>query len=146
MLKHDFPNMFSTAFLTPSGGFAEASSRRLIVIDKSPELFHFILDYLRGYTIFPLLEEAVPPRWLPLRKMYENLRRDASYYGLLHLEADCARWIKRLNNDNHRQSVLKLDFAPFTHSERNSSTHHPLCSEMVFDCHLADIQFLRKRF
>jgi hypothetical protein len=142
MLKHDSPNMFSTAFLTLTG-FVEASSRRLVIVDKSPDLFYFILDYLRGYTIFPLDESAVLARWLPLTKLYENLRRDASYYGLLGLEAECSRWVKRSNNDSHRLAVLKMDFGPFSHP---SCVPHPLCSEILFECHLSDVQFLRKRF
>jgi hypothetical protein len=147
MLKKDSPNLFSTAFLTDTG-FVESSSRRLIVVDKSPELFLFILDHLRGYTIFPLQEAAIPPRWLPIQKLYDNLRRDASYYGLLTLEAECARWLKRENNQYYRQSVLKLDFAPFGSNitMEDDTKQHPLCCDMIFYCHLADVQFLRKRY
>jgi hypothetical protein len=121
----------------------------MIITDKSPDLFTFILDYLRGYTIFPLKETAVPPRWLPLSKAYENLRRDASYFGLLKLEAECKKWLRILLNPSDRSSVLKLDFAPFigtTGLMGVGVSAHPLTADMILECHLADVGLLRKRF
>ena len=143
MLHRDSPSMFSLAFL--SSNFRENSSRTIIIPDKSPDLFPFILDYLRGYNIFPLLEPAVPANWLPLSKLYDNLRRDAAYYGLLRLERECSKWYRRVLRPEDRQAVLRLDFAPFTPGVRNSTTH-PVTADMVLDVHLADVQLLRKRF
>jgi hypothetical protein len=143
--------MFSRVFLS-SSTFHESTSRKITIPDKSPELFTFILDYLRGYTIFPLNESAVPARWLPLHKTYENLRRDASYYGLLRLETECGVWLKRLLNPSDKQAVLQLDFAPFVRFPRPMSSTaaagaaNPLTAEMILDCHLADISRLRKRW
>jgi hypothetical protein len=151
MLQFDAPSMFSRVFLSNST-FHETTSRKITITDKSPELFTFIIDYLRGYTIFPLNESAVPPRWLPLHKTYENLRRDASYYGLLRLETECGVWLKRLLNPSDKQAVLQLDFAPFVGFPRPVSptaspgTTNPLTAEMILDCHLADISRLRKRW
>ena len=143
MLQHDAPSMFSRVFLSNSG-FIESASRRITITDKSPELFTFILDYLRGYNIFPLNEAAIPPRWLPLHKTCDNLRRDASYYGLLRLEAECSKWLKRILYPSEKQAVLRLDFAPFQPDRGN--IHNPLTPEMILDCHLADVHLLRKRF
>lgn len=151
MLQHDAPSMFSRVFLSNST-FHESTSRKITITDKSPDLFSFILDYLRGYTIFPLNESAVPPRWLPLHKTYENLRRDASYYGLLRLEVECGIWLKRTLDPSDKQAVLQLDFAPFIRSPRPvsspnaSGAANPLTAEMILDCHLADVFRLRKRW
>ena len=143
MLKYDAPSMFSNVFLSNSR-FQETFSREITIKNKSPELFTIILDYLRGYTIFPLNESAIPPRWLPLQKTYDNLRRDASYYGLLRLEVECSRWLKRQIDPLDKQAVLKLDFTPFATCP--STTSHPLTAEMMLECHLADVSLLRKRF
>ena len=143
MLKHDAPSMFSNVFLS-NGRFQETISREITITNKSPELFTIILDYLRGYTIFPLNESAIPPRWLPLQKTYENLRRDASYYGLLRLEVECISWLKRQIDPTDKQAVLKLDFAPFATCPSTSAD--PLTAEMMLECHLADVPLLRKRF
>jgi hypothetical protein len=146
MLHHDTPNMFSNAFLS-SSRFIETAHRRITITDKSPELFTFIVDYLRGYSIFPLDESAIPKRWLPLHKTYENLKRDAAYYGLLRLEKECHRLLRELIHDA-RQAVLKLDFAPFSTNfqEAPTGSTHPLAAEMILDCHLADFSSLRRRF
>ena len=144
MLQHDAPSMFSRVFLSNSL-FHETTSRTITITDKSPDLFQFILDYLRGYTIFPLVESAVPPKWLPLHKTYDNLRRDAAYYGLLRFEIECNKWFKRLVDPADRQAVLKLDFAPFIPGQRLLASH-PFTAELVLDCHLADFPLLRRRF
>ena len=103
------------------------------------------MDYLRGYAIFPLNEAAVPPRWLPLVKTYENLYRDAVYYGFIRFEVECTKWLKRLKDPQDKQAVLRLDFNPFIPGPKTTSTH-PLTAEMLLDCHLADIPCLRKRY
>jgi hypothetical protein len=147
MLQHDSPSMLSRAFLSDNT-FIENQSHRMVITDKSPDLFTFILDYLRGYTIFPLKESAIPPRWLPLHKTYENLRRDAAYYGFLRLEAECKKWLRRLLNPSDKQAVLKLDFAPFVAAvnPHPAIAPHPLTAEMMLECHLADVSLLRRRF
>src|SRR5271170_6459331 len=145
MLQHDSPSMFSRCFLSTESLFHETTSRSITITDKSPDLFPFILDYLRGYTVFPLVESAVLPQWLPLHKTYDNLRRDAAYYGLLRFEMECNKWFKLLLNPADRQAVLNLDFAPFVPGQRISPTH-PLTADLVLDCHLADVALLRKRF
>lgn len=147
MLHHDTPNMFSTVFLN-SSRFVETAQRRITIRDKSPDLFTFILDYLRGYTIFPLAESSIPARWLPLQKTYENLRRDAAYYGLIHLERECTKWLKQVIHKDARQAVFNLDFAPFSSNFQLPTGRplHPLSAEMILDCHVADICLLRKRF
>jgi len=146
MLQHDMPNMFSMVFLNPSC-FVEIAQRRITITDKSPDLFTFILDYLRGYTIFPLSESSIPARWLPLQKTYENLRRDAAYYGFIHLERECRKWLKQVIHKDARQAVFNLDFAPFSSNFQRpiGIPLHPLCGEMILDCHVADICLLRKR-
>ena len=143
MLKYDTPNMFSSVFLS-SSRFQETFSGEITITNKSPELFTIIHDYLRGYTVFPLNESAVPPRWLPLEKTYDNLRRDASYYGLLRLEVECNNWLKRQRDPTDKQAVLKLDFSPFATCASTAS--HPLTTEMMLERHIADVSLLRKRF
>jgi len=101
------------------------------------------MDYLCGYNIFPLNEASVPPKWLPLSKTYENLKRDANYYGLLGLEAECTKWFKRHTEPEDRQAVFHLDFAPFTGKGEGPLS---LMSEMILECHLADVPLLRKRY
>ena len=138
--------MFSRVFLSPSySHFRESHSRTITIPDKSPDLFPFILDYLRGYTFFPLVEAAVPAHWLPLSKTYDNLRRDAAYYGLLRLEAECLKWWRQTLDPEDRQCALRLDFVPFTPGQ-SILRGHPLTAEMALDVHLADVHLLRKRF
>jgi hypothetical protein len=143
MLHHDAPSMFSRVFLSNSG-FMESASRKITITDKSPELFSFVIDYLRGYNIFPIHESAIPPRWLPISKLYENLRRDASYYGLLRLETECTRWLKQALNPNEKRAVFRLGFLPFRLERQTPFT--PSMYDLILECHLADVHLLRKRF
>ena len=144
MLRFDAPNMFSNVFLSNST-FYESQSRAITIPDKDPHLFKMIYDYLRGYKTFPLNEAAVEPRWLPLHKTYDNLRRDASYYGFARFEAECSNWLKSQINPNDKQAVLRLGFMPFP-SYGLTGASHPLTAEMVLDCHVSNIPLLRKRF
>lgn len=148
MLRHDSPNIFSRLFLTPTPTFYESTTRQITITDKSPDLFSIILDYLRGYIVFPLNESSIPAKWLPLSKTYDNLRRDASYYGFLRLECECNKWLRRLLNPLDKQTVLKLDFTPFNHNSPSSTvtSFTSLTAEMMLECHLSDISLLRKRF
>jgi hypothetical protein len=131
--------MFSRLFLSNTATFYESHSRQITITDKSPELFTIILDYLRGYTIFPLNESSIPPKWLPLHKTYDNLRRDASYYGLLRLENECNTWLKKQLNPLDKQAVFKLGFSPFTYVTS-------LLGDMMLECHISDVTLLRRRF
>jgi hypothetical protein len=81
-IQFDSPNHFTNAFL---GGFSEASSR-MMRLDSSPELFAFIVDYLRGYEILPLSPQTIP-RTMDIKSATRNLLRDAEYLGLTRLTA-----------------------------------------------------------
>jgi hypothetical protein len=138
MLQFDGPNLFSTVFLS---GFHEQSSRRLVIVDRSPELFPFILDYLRGYAVFPIARDAVPARLLPLSKTYDYIRRDAAYYSLVQLDNEARRWMRHELFPQDAQAVLKLDFAPFRSSSSSSRF-----ADLHLECNLADTTLLRKRY
>lgn len=146
MLHYDRPSMFSRVFLpsdTTGAIFSETASQSITIPDKSPEIFSLIRDYLCGYNIFPLTEASIPPLWLPLSKTYENLKRDASYYGFLRLEAECTKWMKRHLEPEDRQAIFFLDFAPFAGKMDGQLS---LLSNMILECHLADVSLLRKRY
>ena len=81
--------------------------------------------------------------WLPLSKTYENLKRDANYYGFLRLEAECTKWMKRHLEPGDKQAILFLDFAPFAGKMDGSLS---LLSDMILECHLSDVSLLRKRY
>jgi hypothetical protein len=81
-ISFDSPNFFTAAFL---GGFSEAESRS-VSIDTHPELFEIIVDYLSGYDVFPLSEDALPRR-MDLTRATRYLAKDADYLGLSKLQA-----------------------------------------------------------
>jgi len=85
----------------------------------------------------------VPPKWLPLAKCYDNLRRDAGYYGLVSLEADCRRWMRTELFPKDEQAVLKLDFHPF---RSGPETVKRMISDVMVECNVADAALLRRRF
>lgn len=134
ILQFDAPNLFSTTFLS---GFREQSSRRIVIADRSPDLFPYILDYLRGYAVFPLCAEAVPPHMRPLSKMYDNIRRDAAYYSLVRLESEARRWMRHELFPRDGQAVLKLDFTPY---------HGTNIADLELEVNIADATLLRKRY
>ena len=85
----------------------------------------------------------MPPKWLPLAKCYDNLRRDAGYYGLVSLEADCRRWMRTELFPKDEQAVLKLDFHPF---RSGPETVKRMISDVMVECNVADAALLRRRF
>ena len=73
-IEFDSPNYFTGCFL---GSFAE-SNRRETRSSRDPVLFVIILNYLSGYTIFPLLAVG----GMAENAVVENLLSDALFYGL----------------------------------------------------------------
>ncbi|QRV84529.1 hypothetical protein RhiJN_12545 [Ceratobasidium sp. AG-Ba] len=73
-LEFDSPNYFTACFL---GSFSESSARE-IRLSRSPVLFSLIVDYLSGYTIFPLKDVG----GMASETALENLLADALFYGL----------------------------------------------------------------
>ncbi|KAG8706707.1 hypothetical protein FRC09_002257 [Ceratobasidium sp. 395] len=73
-LEFDSPNYFTACFL---GSFSESKGRE-IRLPRDPALFSLIVNYLSGYTIFPLQEvNGMAPE-----TVLENLLADALFYGL----------------------------------------------------------------
>ncbi|KAH8115024.1 hypothetical protein DFH11DRAFT_1590989 [Phellopilus nigrolimitatus] len=81
-LNFDAPNYFTAYFF---GDFAE-SGTTVVHVDRSPELFAIIVEYLSGYTILPLAAKALP-RTMDGRTALLNLVEDAAFYGLSGLYA-----------------------------------------------------------
>ncbi|KAL5520563.1 hypothetical protein ACEPAG_9787 [Sanghuangporus baumii] len=81
-MDFDAPNYFTAIFF---GDFAE-SGQTTIYVDRNPDLFAIIVEYLSGYTIFPLPERALP-RTMDSQTALRNLAEDAAFYGLSRLHA-----------------------------------------------------------
>jgi hypothetical protein len=83
-LEFDAPNYFTTYFY---GDFAEADAGvTTLTLDRSPELFAIIVEYMSGYHILPLAQKALP-RTMTTRTAMLNLVEDAAFYGLTRLHA-----------------------------------------------------------
>jgi hypothetical protein len=78
----DAPNYFSNAFL---GSFTEARTRTLS-LDRNPELFALVVEYLSGYTILPIEPRSLPPT-MGVDTALRNLRTDADFFDLRALSA-----------------------------------------------------------
>ena len=75
----DAPNFFSNCF---SSGFAEATTR-VLKLHRSPITFAIIVDYLSGYPIMPLAEDAPAlPRHMDAAALHRYLLEDARFYEL----------------------------------------------------------------
>ena len=81
-LEFDSPNYFTSYFF---GDFSE-SGRTTLVLDRSPELFAIIVEYMSGYRILPLARKALP-RTMDESTALANLVEDAAFYGLSKLHA-----------------------------------------------------------
>lgn len=80
IIRTDSPNFFTAAFL---GKFQESDSKQ-IVVDRNPHIFELIVEYLRGYDILPLSQDACPAKMTPAQAT-SNLYKDAQFYGLAGL-------------------------------------------------------------
>jgi len=77
-LRFDSPNYFTSYFL---GEFEEgAEGKRLLTLNRHPEIFRIIFEYLSGYEIFPLADGVI--HGMSTLALLENLRRDALFFGL----------------------------------------------------------------
>ncbi|KAF8688433.1 hypothetical protein RHS03_09445, partial [Rhizoctonia solani] len=73
-IQYDSPNYFTSCFL---GSFSESHARE-IRLSRDPALFSIIVNYLSGYAILPIQ----PPPGMSEEVAWENLLRDALFYGL----------------------------------------------------------------
>ena len=55
-----------------------------LILDRSPELFAVIVEYMSGYHILPLAQKALP-RTMSMKTALLNLVEDAAFYGLTRL-------------------------------------------------------------
>jgi hypothetical protein len=77
-LMFDSPNYFTSYFL---GEFEEgAEGKRVLTLNRHPEIFRIIFEYLSGYEIFPLADGVI--HGMSTLALLENLRRDALFFGL----------------------------------------------------------------
>ena len=53
------------------------------------------------------------------------------------------KWMKRFLGSEDRQAIFFLDFAPFAGKMGGQLS---LLSDMILECHLADVALLRKRY
>ena len=81
-LEFDSPNYFTTYFF---GDYMESGSKTM-TLDRNPDLFALIVEYLSGYTILPLSPKALP-RMMDEHMAMQNLAEDAAFYGLNRLYA-----------------------------------------------------------
>ena len=109
MVEFDSPNYFTACFL---GEFRE-SQTRTIEIWRDPTLFAIILDYLCGYTVFPLKETQIPSR-MTLATAVLNLRADAEFYQLDGLVQACDDQIDLNSKQSENRFMVisgtRLDF------------------------------------
>jgi len=71
-------NFFIDAFF---GDCIESQHKVMDLPDKSPEIFYFIHQHLKGYHIFPLDRESCPPK-MSMKVTLENILLDAIYFAL----------------------------------------------------------------
>jgi hypothetical protein len=71
-IEFDSPNLFTHYFLE--------TRRTRLLLSRNLDLFMLILDYLSGYTILPISDNALPQ--MSRGNVLKNLRVDAEYYSL----------------------------------------------------------------
>lgn len=76
-IEFDSPNYFTRYFLDET----EEAEPRTLELSRDPDLFRIILDYLSGYSIFPLSDKHLPPH-SPSQTILQNLLADAAFYDL----------------------------------------------------------------
>lgn len=77
-IRFDSPNYFTSYFF---GEFEEGvQGKRELALNRHPDIFKLIFEYLCGYEIFPLADAVVPQ--MSNLALLQNLRRDALFYGL----------------------------------------------------------------
>ncbi|CAE6446768.1 unnamed protein product [Rhizoctonia solani] len=91
-IEFDSPNYFSACFL---GDFREAQTRRLELY-RNPDIFKIIYEYLCGYEVLPLSDQALPS--MSLETGLINLRADALFYQLDNLVKACDDFTKKPAN------------------------------------------------
>ncbi|KZT25392.1 hypothetical protein NEOLEDRAFT_1148028 [Neolentinus lepideus HHB14362 ss-1] len=80
-IEFDSPNFFTACFL---GSFQESSSKS-VALDRNPQLFAIIVEYLSGYEILPLPAAFLSER-MDAGYVTRNLFVDADFYGLMGLK------------------------------------------------------------
>jgi hypothetical protein len=73
-------NLFVQSFL---GDFLEGETK-VLYLDRNPNVFRIIVDYLSDYPIFPL-EANMYGNGLSVEKLQSYLLKDADYLGLIRL-------------------------------------------------------------
>ncbi|TDL27011.1 hypothetical protein BD410DRAFT_480703 [Rickenella mellea] len=81
-IEFDAPNYFTACFF---GEFAE-SKQTTIALDRNPDLFALIVEYMSGYCVLPISAKALP-RTMDIATATANLVEDAAFYGLSRLHA-----------------------------------------------------------
>lgn len=83
-LEFDAPNFFTAYFF---GDFRErAEGSTTLHVDRNPDLFAILIEYMSGYSILPLSIRALP-RTMDMSRALRALAEDAAYFGLSRLHA-----------------------------------------------------------
>ena len=85
-IEFDAPNYFTAYFL---GEFRESGCTTLM-LDRNPDLFAILIEYMSGYTILPLSSKSLPRTMNPEIAL-RNLAEDAAFYGLSRLHDKLTR-------------------------------------------------------
>ncbi|KAF8601052.1 hypothetical protein BDV93DRAFT_558736 [Ceratobasidium sp. AG-I] len=107
MVEFDGPNYFTACFL---GSFKE-SQTRTVEIWRDATLFAIVLDYLCGYTVFPLKLANVPSR-MTLATAVLNLRADAEFYQLDGLVQACNDQINSTDEQPENKLLVVYGTSP----------------------------------
>ncbi|CUA76183.1 hypothetical protein RSOLAG22IIIB_12096 [Rhizoctonia solani] len=98
------PNYFTTCFL---GDFAESQTRS-VRLERSPDMFPFIRNYLCGYMVLPLSNRSIP-KGMSMIQAISHLRADAMFYQLEGLVGQCDEHLEPLKKGlpvSHRYLIV----------------------------------------
>ncbi|KAH7335879.1 hypothetical protein B0J17DRAFT_719526 [Rhizoctonia solani] len=129
-VEFNSPNYFSTRFLGDSRG----SQTRQIKLDRDPDLFIIVLNYLRGYAVLPLSAKQIPDRMSPATVL-SNLRSDAVFYQLNGLVQACQEFMSN-QTIQQRRTYMAFVSAPLLPSHTQKEA---VILQARNDCHAATI-------
>ncbi|CAE6439935.1 unnamed protein product [Rhizoctonia solani] len=129
-VEFDSPNYFSTRFLGDSRG----SQTRQIKLNRDPDLFKIILNYLCGYAVLPLSAKQIPEHMSPATVL-SNLRSDAVFYQLNGLVQACQEFVSN-QTLQQRRTYMAFVSAPLMPSHAQKET---VIMQAKHDCYAATI-------
>lgn len=120
-IEFDSPNYFTKYFFdhTPE------AEPRVLELSRDLDLFRIVLDYLSGYSVFPLTEKHIPA-YSSSQAVLQDLVADATFYELGGLLRHC-------QDQNHTREPTPVDETPPPHP-----TYLALTSVKVVDSKYVD--------